>query len=81
MSETDLLDNIHDVEYGKGEILKSVDKTVVGSGVVDRGTTSGELGLHVHRSHTRLGIQHANTLEDPWCTVASRERGHLDNAQ
>lgn len=34
--ETNLLDNIHNVEHGEGEISKSVDKTAVGSGVAYR---------------------------------------------
>jgi hypothetical protein len=54
--KTDLLDNIHDVEPNEGEILKSADKTVVGSGVADRGTVDEDLGLCVHRCRIWLVV-------------------------
>jgi hypothetical protein len=54
--ETTLLYNICDVESSEGEIMISVSKTMVGSGVADTDIVVGGLGLCVHRSHTSLAI-------------------------
>jgi hypothetical protein len=54
--ETDLLDNMHDVGPGEGEILKSVDKVAVDSGVTHRSTVTRELGMRVHQGQTGLAI-------------------------
>jgi hypothetical protein len=51
--EIDLLDNIRSVGPSKCEILKRFDKIMVDSGVTDRDSVAGELGLCVHRDHTR----------------------------
>jgi hypothetical protein len=67
--EADLLDNIHDLEPGEGKIPKITDKTVVGSGVIDRGTIAVDLGLHVHWCGSWLAIQHVSSPYDTmyWC--------------
>jgi hypothetical protein len=62
--KTYLLDGIHDVRSGEGEMVKSTDEAMVGDGATDWSTDARELGLHVHWRHTRLAIQNASTLED-----------------
>lgn len=60
--KTDLLDMIHNVRLGEGEILKSIAKVVVGSVVTDRGIVAIDLGLRVHRCRTSLATQHVSAL-------------------
>jgi hypothetical protein len=58
----DLLDMIHNIMLGEGEILKSIAKVVVGSVVTNRGIVTIDLGLHVHRCRTSLATQHVSAL-------------------
>lgn len=79
--ETDLLNNIRDLRSGKSEVPKSVGKTVVGSGVANRDTVTGDLGMRVHCGHMACSPVCYRTRGYPWCTVAAKETGHLGDTQ
>jgi hypothetical protein len=61
----DLLNSIHKVQSGEGEVLQSTNKTLESSRISHRSThIYRQLRLCVNRSGTRLAFSHPSPLHD-----------------
>jgi len=72
--QADLLNNILNVWFGEGEVLKSPSKTAVLTGIRDRDTISRKLGVSVHRSAARLAVTHTSSLQNIQHVLPLREK-------